>query len=51
LLFLRKEAGLGAATEKTKYVFMSREQEGGQNRNIKLANSSLKMWKSLNIWE
>jgi hypothetical protein len=38
-LVAMKEVGLGVNTEKIKYVFMSREQNAGQNHNIETANT------------
>jgi uncharacterized protein YfaP (DUF2135 family) len=35
---------------KTKCVIMSRDQNTGQNHNVKIDNP-LKGWKSSNIWE
>jgi hypothetical protein len=47
----RKEVGLEVNTEKTKYMFLSRHQNAGQNHDIKIGNDLLKMWHSLDIWE
>jgi hypothetical protein len=38
LLVTSKEIGLEVNAEKTKYMFMSHEQNAGQNHNIKLDN-------------
>jgi hypothetical protein len=46
-----KEAGLEVNAEKTKYMLMSHNKNGGQNHSMKIANSPLKMWHSSNIWE
>jgi hypothetical protein len=35
-----KEVGLEVNVEKTKYTLVSRDQNAGQNRNIKIGNSS-----------
>jgi hypothetical protein len=34
-----KEVGLEINIEKTKYMLLSRHQNAGQNRNIKIANT------------
>jgi hypothetical protein len=36
--------------EKTRHMFLSRHQNVGKNRDIKVANRSLKMCDSSNIW-
>jgi hypothetical protein len=46
-----KKVGLEVNTKKVKYMLLSRHQNAGQNRNIKTANRSLKMWQSSDIWE
>jgi hypothetical protein len=46
-----KEVGLEVNTEKTKYILLSRQQNAGQNFDIKIAKNVLKMWQSSNIWE
>jgi predicted SPOUT superfamily RNA methylase MTH1 len=46
-----KEIGLEVNAEKTKYMVMSRNQNAGQNHNIKLDNQSFKRRNSSNIWE
>jgi hypothetical protein len=33
-----KEVGLEVNTEKTKYMMLSRQQNGGQNQDIKIGN-------------
>jgi hypothetical protein len=38
LIDASKEVGLEVNTEKTKYMFLSRHQNAGQNHDIKLAN-------------
>jgi hypothetical protein len=40
LVFASKEIGLGVNAEKTMYLVMSRGQNAGQNRNIKMHNKS-----------
>jgi hypothetical protein len=40
LVFSSKEIGLGVNAQKTKYVVMSRDQNAGQNDNIKIDNKS-----------
>jgi uncharacterized protein YabE (DUF348 family) len=37
LIDTSKEVGLKVNTEKTKYMFLSHHQNGGQNRSIKIA--------------
>jgi hypothetical protein len=51
LVVASKEVGLEVSAEKTKYMVMSRNQNAGQNHNIKLDNKPLKGWNSSNIWE
>jgi hypothetical protein len=46
-----KEIGLEVNSEKTKYMVMSRDQNAGQNHNMKLDNKSFERWNSSNIWE
>jgi hypothetical protein len=36
-----KEVGLEVNAEKTKYMFLSRRQNAGQNRDVKITNRSL----------
>jgi hypothetical protein len=50
LLDASKEVGLEVNSDKTKYMLMSRKKEG-QNRGVKIANRSLKVWQYSNIWE
>jgi hypothetical protein len=45
-----KEVGLEINVEKTKYMLLSPHQNVGQNQDIKVANRSLKMGHSSNIW-
>jgi hypothetical protein len=45
-----KEVGLEINVEKTKYILLSRHQNVGPNRNIKIANNLLKMCHSSNIY-
>jgi hypothetical protein len=40
LVVASKEIGLEVNAEKTKYVVMSRDQNAGQNHNIKIDNKS-----------
>jgi hypothetical protein len=40
LIDARKEVGLEVNVEKTKYMLVSRDQNAGQNRKIKIGNSS-----------
>jgi hypothetical protein len=40
LVIATKEIGLDVNAEKTKYVVMSRNQNAGQNHNIKIASKS-----------
>jgi hypothetical protein len=42
LFFPSKEIGLEVNAEKTKYMVMSREQNAGQNHNIKIDSKSFK---------
>jgi hypothetical protein len=46
LLITNKETRLEVNTEKTKYMIMSRDQNGGQSSNINIHNRSLKVWNS-----
>lgn len=49
LLVYRKEIGLKVNAEKVKYVITYREQNAGQNHNIKIGNEDLKVCHSSNI--
>jgi hypothetical protein len=49
LVVASKEIGLEVNAEKTKYMVMSRNQNAGQNHNIKIDNKSLKEWNNSNI--
>jgi hypothetical protein len=40
LIYASKEAGLEMNVEKTKYMLLSRQQNVGRNRDIKIANRS-----------
>jgi hypothetical protein len=51
LIDASKEVGLEVNAEKTMYVLVSRDQNAGQNLDIKIENSYLKMCLSSNIWE
>jgi hypothetical protein len=42
LMIASKEVGLEINIEKTKYIFLSRHQNAGRNRDIKIANRSFK---------
>jgi hypothetical protein len=46
-----KEIVLEVNADKTEYKVMSRDQNAGQNHNIKLIINLLTGWKSSNIWE
>jgi hypothetical protein len=43
LIVARKENGLEVSADKTKYMVMSRDQNAGQNHNIKIDSSSFEM--------
>jgi hypothetical protein len=45
-----KEVGLEINVEKNVYMLPSHHQNVGQNQDIKIANRSLKMCHSSNIW-
>ena len=51
LVVAAKEIGLEVNADKTKYRVMSGEQTAGLSHTMKVDNSSLKGWKSSNIWE
>jgi hypothetical protein len=51
LIDASKEVGLETNIEKTKYMFVSRDQNAGQNRDIKTRNRYLKVCHSSSIWE
>jgi hypothetical protein len=44
LVVASKEIGLEVNAEKTKYMAMSRDQNAGQNHNIKIDNKSFDIW-------
>jgi len=46
-----KETGVEVNAGKTKYMVMSRDQNAGGSRNIKIGNSSFGRVEELNIWE
>ena len=45
------EFGLEVYADKTEYMIMSRNQNAGRSHSMKIDNSSMKGWKSSNIWE
>jgi hypothetical protein len=47
LLVASKEIGLEVNSDNTKYMFMSRDQNAGQNQNIKIGNSFSEMVEEL----
>jgi hypothetical protein len=51
LLVASKEIGLEVNSEKTKYMVKSREQDAGQNHDIKLIIKPFKRRECSNIWE
>jgi len=51
LVVANKETGLEVNADKTKYTGMSRDQNAGQNHNIKFDNFSLERVDSSNIQE
>jgi hypothetical protein len=50
LIDATKEVGLEINTDKTKYMLLSRHQNVGQNRDIKVQTNHLKICHSSNIW-
>jgi hypothetical protein len=46
-----KEVGIKGNVEKTKYMLVSRDQNAGQNREIKVGNRSFEMCHGSSIWE
>jgi hypothetical protein len=46
-----KETGLEGNANKTKYMFMSRDQKAGRSQHIKFDNDSSESWNSSDIWE
>jgi hypothetical protein len=50
LIYAGKKVGLEINVDKTKYMLLSRHQNVGQNRDIKIANRLFKMCHSSNIW-
>jgi hypothetical protein len=50
LIDASKEVGLEINVETTKYMLLSRHQNVGQNRDIKIVNRSFEMCHSSNIW-
>jgi hypothetical protein len=51
LIDASKEVALEINIEKTKCMLLSHHQNSGQDRDLIIANRSLKMWQSSNIWE
>jgi len=51
LLDASKKIGLEVNFEETKYMFTFREQNAGQNHNIKRQINPLKMWPYSNTWK
>ena len=52
LVVSSKKTGLEVNTDKSKYMFMSREQNGGRSQSMKTDNRlPLKGWRNSNIWE
>jgi len=43
LVFTNKKTGLEVNADKTKYIFMSRDQNAGRSQNIKIDNNSFEM--------
>jgi hypothetical protein len=50
LIDASKEVGLEINVDKTKYMLLSRHQNVGQNRDIKIANRSFENESHSNIW-
>jgi hypothetical protein len=48
-LVASKEVGVQANTEKTKRIFLCRELNSGENRNIRELTNPLKLWLISNI--
>jgi hypothetical protein len=51
LIDASREVGLEINVEITKYMLLSRHQNSGQNRDIKIEADRLKLCHSSNIWE
>jgi hypothetical protein len=51
LVVASEKIGLEVNADKTKYNFMSRVQNAGRSQSIMSANSFLKGWMCLDIWE
>jgi hypothetical protein len=51
LVVASKELGLEVNAEKTKYMVTFRDQNAGQNHNIKIDNKSFERVEEFNIWE
>jgi hypothetical protein len=51
LVFASKDIGLEANADKTKYIFMPRDQNAGRNHSMKTDKSCTEVWKISNIWE
>ena len=43
LVFVSKESGVEGNADKTKYMVMFRDENGGQNHNINIGNKSFEM--------
>jgi hypothetical protein len=50
LIDASKEVGLEINVEEAKYMLLSRQQNVGQNRDIKIASRSFEKCYSSNIW-
>jgi len=51
LLVASKKIGLQVSCEETKYMLTFREQNAGQNHNIKQQINHLKMWPYSSTWK
>jgi preprotein translocase subunit YajC len=51
LVFANKETVLEVNADKTKYMFLSRDQNAERSQNIRTDNNSFEMVGSSNIWE
>jgi hypothetical protein len=50
LVIASKEIGLEVHAERNKYIFMSRNQNAGQNHNMKIYNKSLERVEEFKYW-